>query len=258
MRGGSKKPKAFVYSHLGLGDMICMIGAVRYLATLYDEVHVACKNKSKEAMEDIYGDNPKIKLIGVNGDEDLQPWSDKSKEYKKDGYDVYSCGQYSLKPSKDVHDFPNSFYDDMDIPRKVRKTHFSVPRTESAKQLFESFKGRPYIVVHQNASNHKFPIVEKLRSGGEKRLIIDLNTNQVDSTTDPEGHALASKAIFKPLTDYVDLFEGAEEIHCIDSAIFCFAMHLDLDKVKRRVLYRRPELIEVSIDSFGLFENGTI
>jgi len=257
MTGGSKKSKAFVYTHLGLGDMICMIGAVRYLATLYDEVHVACKNKNKEAMQDIYGDNPKIKLIGVNGDDDLAPWSEKSKKYEKDGYDVYSCGLFASKPNTGSHDFPNSFYDDMGISRENRKSHFHIPRTESAKQLYESFQGRPYIVVHQNASTHTIPIVDKLRSQGEKRLIIDLNTNQVDSSTDPEGHALAAKAIFRPFTDYVNLFEGAEEVHLIDSSICCLAIHLNVDKVKKRIIYARPGNKD-TIDSFGKFEYATI
>jgi len=254
IRGGSKKPKAFVYTHLGLGDMMCMVGAVRYLATLHDQVDVVCKNKNKKIMEDIYQDDPKIKLIGVNGDDDLAPWSNKSKEYEKDGYNVYSCGSYALKPNNTSKEFPNLFYDDMGISREIRKTHFGVPRTESAKQLYESFQGRPYIVVHQRASNHTIPIVKNLRSKGETRLIVDLNENQVDPNVDPEGHALAEKAIFRPFTEYVKLFEGADELHMIDSSIFCFAMHLDLDKVKKRNLYLRPTNEIWDIDSFGLFE----
>jgi hypothetical protein len=96
-----------------------------------------------------------------------------------------------------------------------------------------------------------------LRSKGEKRLIVDLNENQVDKTNDPEGHALAAKAIFRPFTEYVKLFEGADELHMIDSSIFCFAMHLDLSKVKRRVLYKRPGAPD-DMDSFNLFEEGVI
>ena len=38
--------KAFVYSHLGLGDHFWMNGAVRYLSTIYDEVMVVCKKRN--------------------------------------------------------------------------------------------------------------------------------------------------------------------------------------------------------------------
>jgi hypothetical protein len=55
----------------------------------------------------------------------------------------------------------------------------------------------------------------------------------------------------------VKLFEGADEIHMIDSSIFCFAMHLDLSRVKRRILYKRPGAPD-DMDSFGVFEEGVI
>jgi hypothetical protein len=42
---GYAKKKAFIYGHLGLGDMFWLNGAVRYLATCYDEVIVVCKKK---------------------------------------------------------------------------------------------------------------------------------------------------------------------------------------------------------------------
>jgi hypothetical protein len=40
-----------------------------------------------------------------------------------------------------------------------------------------------------------------------------------------------------PLLDYVDLIEGAEELHMIESSIYCLASHLDLSKAERKVCY---------------------
>ena len=40
---GYKLKKAFVLTHLGLGDNINSIGMVTYLSTCYDEVVVVCK-----------------------------------------------------------------------------------------------------------------------------------------------------------------------------------------------------------------------
>lgn len=256
LRGGSKKPKAFIYTHLGLGDMCLMIGAVRYLATKYEKVTVVCKKMYKDTIQGVYADDPSIHFHMVSGDEDMSPWKEKAKKYESEGYDVYGCGMFSLKTDGKVYDFPNSFYDDLGIPRTARKDNFRVAETEAAKILYESFKGRPYIVVHQNASTTTLPIVEKLRAAGEKRLIIDVNKNQVDKNADPEGYAIAEKCINRPFTEYVKLFEGADELHMIDSAVFCFAMHLDLSKVKKRVYYIRPGGPE--IDNFGKFEEGKI
>jgi len=233
------KEKAFVYTHLGIGDMICMIGAVRYIATLYEKVYVVCKNKDIDTMKDLYSDTTSLVLVTVNDDLDLYPWSEKSKHVLDCGFDIYSCGLLNLKKTPCIYDFPNSFYDDLEIPREVRITHFKVPFSEASKTLFESFQGRPYIVVHQNSSTGSLPIVARLRSRGETRLIVDLNENQVDVNLDPEGHAAAAKAIFRPFTEYVKLFEGADEMHMIDSSVFAFAIHLDLKKVKEKTYYFR-------------------
>ena len=45
-----KKEKAFVYTHLGLGDMILTLGAVQYLATLYDTVTVVCNSPAPNSI----------------------------------------------------------------------------------------------------------------------------------------------------------------------------------------------------------------
>ena len=44
---GYAKKKAFIYGHLGLGDMFWLNGAVRYLSTCYDETLIVCKRKYK-------------------------------------------------------------------------------------------------------------------------------------------------------------------------------------------------------------------
>ena len=57
---GYKPKTAFVLTHLGLGDNITAIGAVRYLSTCYDKVLVVCKEKNKRNMELFYGDDESI------------------------------------------------------------------------------------------------------------------------------------------------------------------------------------------------------
>jgi len=254
LRGGAKKPKVLVYTHLGLGDMFLINGAVNYLATLYDQVHLVCRKQIKDIVEDMYSDNPSIKLVLVDGEQDMDPWPSKAQTYINDGFDIKSGGQLSINFRKDIYDYPNCYYDAMSIDRSVRKSHFHVPRTEKSKKLFEAFKGRPYIVVHEEFSNGKIPIVDRLINAGESRLIINLNKNVVNLSRDPKGHSIAESYVNRKLfTDYVDLIENAEEIHLIDSSVLCFAMHLNLSKVKRKVIYRRPGNAAL-VDSFNQFE----
>lgn len=249
------KENALVYTHLGLGDMFMMNGAVRFIKEKYKDIYVMCKEIYKDTVSAMYKDDLGIHIFSIKDDDDLYPWNEQSQYFLERGVDVYSCGNYSLKSEKGIYDFPYSFYDDMDIPRSVRKTHFRVPRTDAAKALYESFGGRPYVLVHQEASTHTLPIVERLRAAGETRLIVDLNKNQVNRETDAAGYELAASAIYRPFMEYVSLMEGADELHLIDSSIFAFTIHLNLEKVKRCLYYIRPG--GNTVDSFDKFEAVT-
>jgi hypothetical protein len=252
---GYAKKRAFVYTHLGLGDMYWMNGAVRYLATEYDEVHVVCKKKYAKNLEAMYSDDPTIKLFVINDDIDLHPWSLRKNFFVEQGFTVYGCGWFAPKATPEVYDLPNCFYDDMGIDRNVRKTYFHIPRTEAARNIAATFSGRPYIVVHEQSSVKTLAIVEKLKAAGETRLILDLNRNQVDRATDPLGHDLAELVVNLPLVDYTYLMEGAEELHMIESSIYCMTSHLDLSKVKRRVCYAPWG---GNSERLGVFETGHV
>jgi hypothetical protein len=203
----------------------------------------------------MYADDPTIKLLVIDDDIDLHPWSVKRHFFEDQGYTVYSCGFFAPRQDKVIHDLPNSFYDDLAIPQEIRRSYFHVPRTEAARALADAFKGRPYIVVHQQSSVQTLPIVEKLLAAGETRLIVDLNNNHVDAAKDPVGHALAQLVVGKPLLDYTYLMEGAEELHMIESSVYCLASHLDLGKVSRRVCY---EPWGGNAERLGVFTTGTV
>ena len=70
---GYKKKKAFVLSHLGLGDCLTFSGAVRFLSTHYDEVKVVCKEKYHQNLKLIYHDDPSITFHVVKDDNEISP-----------------------------------------------------------------------------------------------------------------------------------------------------------------------------------------
>lgn len=248
---GYAKKKALVYSHLGLGDMFWMNGAVRMLATRYDEVLVVCKKRNEKNVTAMYADDPSIALLVIEDDVELYPWPQKSQYFTEQGYSVYSCGQHALRQDRAIYDLPNSFYDDMGIPQEVRTQYFHVPRTTEARRLRKWFGSVPYIIVHEESSVQKLDIGKRLLEQGEKRLILDLNKN-------PYGPAhgwwaAAEKVVGLPLLDYTELIEGAEEVHMIESSIYCLASHLNLSTVKRKVCY---EPWGGNAERLGVFETG--
>ena len=249
---GYAKKRAFIYTHLGLGDMFWMNGAVRYLATAYDEVHVVCKEKYAKNAAAMYADDPTIKLFIIHDDPDLHPWAVKRHYFTEQGFTVYGCGFFAPKPKPEIYDLPNSFSDDLPMDRSIRRQYFHVPRTEAANSLAAMYTGIPYIIVHEESSNLKIPIAKKALAG-ETRLILDLNKNQYEPTHNM--YPLAQHVVNRPLVDYTDLIEGADEIHMIESSIYCMTSHLDLRRVKRRVCY---EPWGGNAERLGVFQTGRI
>lgn len=245
--------RAIVYSHLGLGDMFWMNGAVRYLATVHDEVIVVCKIRNELAATAMYADAPTIKLLLIEDDAELSPWDEKREIFLQQGFSVYSCGFFAPRPDKAIYNLPISFYDDMGIPHEFRHKYFHVPRSEEGKKLRQRFGSINYIVVHEESSVQKLPIAKQLMAKGETRLILDLNKNPYG--TAHGWWAAAEKVAGRPILDYIQLIEGAQEVHMIESSLYCLASHLDLSKVKRKVCY---EPWGGNAERLGVFETGFI
>ncbi len=248
---GYAKKRAFIYTHLGLGDMFWMNGAVRYLATAFDEVTVVCKEKYKANVTAMYADDPTIKLLIIKDDADLHPWPSRRAFLEEEGYTVFGCGFFAPKEEKQLYNLPESFYADLGLSHDFRTRYFHAPKTAAAAELAAKFKDTPYSVVHEESSVKKLPVAAGLKAAGETRLILDLNKNQYESTHAFWG--LAELVVNKPLSDYTWLLEGAAELHMIESSIYCMASHLDLSRVKRRVCY---EPWGGNAERLGLFETG--
>jgi len=58
-----------------------------------------------------------------------------------------------------------------------------------------------------------------------------------------------------PVLDYTELMESADELHMIESSIYCLASHLHLGRVKRRVCYAPWG---GNAERLGVFETGQI
>jgi len=226
--------KIVLYTHLGLGDMIIMNGAVRYFATKYEEVLIICKRRYQEPVSAMYDDNHRIKMCIIEDDNDLYPWSSTKKFFKDKGYDVMGCGCFSDHTNPTVYDIPHCFYDDLNIPRDYRTSYFSIPHCKESVAIANSFTV-PYILVHEESSIAKLPIRQTLEEQGETRLILDVNKNVYPK--DSPYWTLAQQVVNIPLINLVCVIEKAEELHMIESSVYALALHLDLSAVKKKVVY---------------------
>lgn len=252
-RKGYATKRAFVCHHLGMGDMIWMNGAVRYLATAYDEVLVVCKEVNRHNTKAMYADDPSITFHVIKEDLDLAPWHERLQTFKSQGYEIFTCGHFASRDDRSAKDLPNSFYDDLNLKREIRTNYFYVAPSDAATTLAQTLKTLPYIVVHEEASHKTLPIAASLRAAGEKRLILDINKNHYEHAH--PWHHIAQHVVNKPLLDYSVLLMGAQELHLIESSLYCLASHLDLSQVSRKVCY---EPWGGNAERLGVFQTGTV
>ena len=252
----SYNPKrAFFYGHLGLGDMFWMNGAVRYLSTIYDDVVVVCKKKYEAAVRQMYCDDPSIVLFIIETDGELYPFQKKIPDLEKKGFRVYSCGALANKDEDKCtyYDFPFSFYDDLPLPREYRQHYFFVGENAKSKELLKTVQdiSTSYILIHQQSQNDTIDVFTRLKN--RQIPILDINKNNY-SQTDP-FYEVAQLVVNVPMLDYKDLIENAKEIHCLESSFYCFATHLDLSKVEKKVCFLP---CDDSAKRLGVFETGAL
>ena len=255
---GYAKKKAFLYGHLGLGDMFWLNGAVRWLATCYDEVLVVCKKKYEANVAALYTDDPTIKLHLIEDDAELFPFAPVHRTiWETKGYTVYACGNHLINPvippmKHWIYEFPLCFYDDMKIPRSVRGDYFYMPTHPEADSLLRLVKqwSPRFIIVHQQSQNKRLPIWNKI-SETCSDPVFDLNENHY-----PLGHPyyiIADMVANKPLYAYKRILEEAAEIHLLESSVYCMASHLDLSRVLVKKCY---DAFDSSNTRIGVFDTA--
>ena len=247
---GYAKSKAFVYTHLGLGDFFWMNGAIRYLSTCYDETVIVCKKNNESVVSSMYSDESSIKLFIIEDDMDLYPFEQKKYLIEDQGYKVFSCGYHKENPF--IYDFPYSFYDDLSLPRGIRTEYFYIQNFKESVELLQNVQkiSKEYILLHQNSSQKSVDIFSLLST---ELPILDINKNNYSE--EHKFYEVASLVVNQPMLAYKNLIESATEIHCLESSFYCFASHLDLSKVLKKVCYLPHDN---SANRIGIFETGII
>ncbi len=260
--------KALVYGHLGIGDMINLIGMVRYFRTIYDRVTVVCLEKYSKNTQSFFADDHAIDLLIVPSVGYLNPMlGGCSETFIKhvDGYDMKFSGLPALiLNNEDRYNtayLPYCFYTDVQLDHSIFWTYFKISHTPNSTSLYNIIKDSPYkdnyIITHSTSSTGKVFDISSVESilkvNRNDTLIIDLNINIYD-----ESHPLfdlANQFINKPIIDLYDLICNASALVLSDSSIFCMAMHLPIrtekcyyvsrDSTDYSYLYDLPDIPKV-------------
>ena len=235
---GYKLKKAFVLTHLGLGDNITAIGMVRYLSTCYDEVLVVCWERNKENVKLFYQDDSSIKLYDIqNGPHGLNKICtkhgcplDKFNNITK-GYDLYLVGIHSLTHKFHNTEIPLSFYKTVDIDPSYFWKFFYIPTTQYANELFSKLEHLEYVFIHNMASNGKafnlYDITKTLQINKKRYFFINPNINHYEKTN--PLYELANNFIGHRLIHYTEIIKNANYNIMTDSSFFCMALNLEIE-----------------------------
>lgn len=230
---------AFVLTHLGLGDNITSIGAIRYLSIQYDKVLVVCKEQYKKNMELFYSDDVSIQLYPVKNDFEISPRFgfdyNKFKEITKN-MDLYIAGGHCLtKKPEPYDDIPFNFYKDMNIDVSYFWKYFYVPNLKQSKELFNLIKNiDKYIFIHNTASTGNIFSIESIENHFDfsKNDILIINPCIIVYDKKDKFYTIAEKFLNHPLSYYNDIIINSEKIVMTDSSFFCLAMQLPLKSKK--------------------------
>jgi hypothetical protein len=235
---GYKGRRCIVMGHQGMGDHLFVNGAIRYLATFYDEVCVVVHQKYLENLKTLYSTESAITFHGIEKDSDFSPNFGADLQVFQSIANTFDMGyMLGYHGSNGVKDFPYNFYDDMKIEHRVMKDWSFLPSLRAADGL------SPFVFYHNQASN----FVAQIPIDIEEELVLNPSKNMY-----PEGHRwfdIAQDWVGRPFFEYTDLLRKADRILVTDSSFFCMALLLKLKpevwpRGKRSYKNVDPELIE--------------
>ena len=253
---GYSRKKAFILTHLGLGDHITSMGIVRYYSTFYDEMYLVCKSKYANNVRYFYRDDPTIKIFPIDTehmrDDDISEYFGFSKEanskfvYENETYDLITTGIFGPINSC-TSTIPFCFYKDVELDYSFFWDYSIIIDTNESIELYNDIikhNINDYIFIHTGSSaGASFSLEELEQRKGINRnetLIIDIEKNNYNP-----GHffyEIAQKFVMKPIIFYKDTLINASQIYITDSCVFCFAILLNLksDKCYMVSRHRNP------------------
>lgn len=181
-----------VHHHLGLGDHIICNGLVRYILKHASPscLWLVTKNKYGNNVKAMYSDEPRIKILPVQHDQDLynMPYDWSNIRLIRAGFEKCINSQ-----------FDKSMYDSVGVPFNERWDSFYIKRNHTVEEKLLAELNLP----------EKFSLVHDVSSVGK----YDLKIN-TDLPIIRVRHTSSESSMF----DWMCVVERATEVHCIDSS----------------------------------------
>ena len=237
--------RAVVAMWQGVGDLIYINGAVRYLSTMYDSVYVMTSHEDHEGIMGMFRDDPAIKWYKSAIDYSKENSSVISSALKTTGMDLYiSNGGWG----EANWICPDSNYHQLGIDPINSKLYFYIKPYKEGDELLIAAKNAAnnFIFVHEQSSEAScISYVKEHMSNNNDTLYICPDKNLYNPGE--KFYEIAQQFIWPEPTEslsfpifwYMQIMENASELLLIDSSFFALARYLDRKKDQKITCYSR-------------------
>lgn len=246
---------AYLVSHLGLGDNLIMIGALRFLLHFYEKIYFICKYKHYENVQLFFIDVPNIICVPLSLNEHTEA-NDVHNilQANYENNDIFGCGffrnscfckitnekflncniidkKYTIEFDSLTNDnffFIENFYKDINLNLTYFYEYFYLPQTKESYELYSSVKNYYIIFIQLKCSDGRTinisNLLQKYLYNKDTIIIcIDVNLYDIpDKSTNADietKYNICEKFIYQKMIYYIDLIKNSDEIYIIDS---CF------------------------------------
>jgi hypothetical protein len=220
--------KLILFPHLELGDNLIFNGIVRHYCSIYNKVVLVCKKIYYNQLKFMYSDLDNIIYYDINRGL-VEDWNinilsefyydDEIKElYKKYNIEfipicLYKPQYNMVKPDVNTQ-YPEYFFDELNLPHNIRYDNFKVNRDISKEEniynTLINIIGNKYNIIIDD-EKRDFIINDDIIKNEYPTFKLGNNSINKNKNLDE----IKTDNIF----DYIKLLENAEEIHTIDSSI---------------------------------------
>lgn len=188
--------KVFIKHHLGLGDAIVHNGMVRKIFEEKNcDIFLASKFNNLDNVMFMYRDNPRINVIGVNNDYEMDQLINNNQ------YDEIISSHFDTGKLRYDLDFDDSFYKIVNMNPNVKQENFYIERNDDKEnEVFD------ILITQKNIDKYIF-----LHEKSTENILIDRNKIRNDLPI------IYADKQFKTF-DLLKVIENAEECHIISSS----------------------------------------
>ena len=261
----------YFLAHLGLGDHLFTVGAIRFLMKFYDRIYIPCYSHYYENVKLFFENEKNITLIPFLGLSNQL--NDEIKNLLRDKYqnnDVIVLGHHKqhlpckitnkhiLENVKDdstydlkitgfdyanINGFIKEWYDDLNLGLKIFYENFDLNKTETSQVLYNSIKQYENIIFIQNrcSTGEVLSInnlIKKYKNDANS-ILISTSENLYEDNKElyDKKYQICNSFVNNYLVHYLDTILNSSEIYILDSCFTGIVLPLyKTNKLKAKIV----------------------